>query len=112
RRQSQTMVFSWVALSLHGKPPSCLGWRHANGIQRSAQVAHRAISVVPFVQTKQSNAESLKVRPFIALQRHAGSGLQTNLQKLLAALNAWVRGVADHHARCLEAFCCHAGETT
>jgi hypothetical protein len=58
--------------------------------------------VVPFVQPKQTDAEGAEVGAFVALQRHAGRGLQASSQKLFAALDVGVGGVAHHHAGRLE----------
>ena len=54
----------------------------------------------------------MKSAAFVALQRHAGGGLQALGQKLAAGLDFGVGGVADHHAGRLEAVGGHAGQAT
>ena len=63
-----------------------------------------------FVQPEQAHAEAAEIGSFVALQRHAGGGLQAGGEEFLAGLNLRVGGVADHHTRGLEAFGGHAGE--
>ena len=63
---------------------------------------------MPLFQTEQTNAKGHEVGRFIALQRHAGSGLQTGSKKLATGLDLGIFGVAHDHARRLEALGRHA----
>ena len=66
---------------------------------------------MPLVQAEQADAEGGEICPFVAHQWHAGGRLQAQGEELLAVLQAGIVGVADHHARCLEARCRHAGQS-
>jgi hypothetical protein len=60
----------------------------AQPVQRSGQMGHGAVDVVPLFQTEQADAEGHEVGRLVALQRHAGGGLQAFGQELLAVVQA------------------------
>ena len=60
---------------------------HPNPIQRTSQVRHRLVHVVPLLQPEQADAEGLEVCAFVALERHAGCGLQALVEKFFAGLD-------------------------
>ena len=76
----------------------------------ASEVRHRAVDVVQLVEPEQADAEGLEVGRLVALQRHAGGGLQALAEEGLAAVQAVVVGVADDHARRLEALRRHAAQ--
>src|SRR5262249_42256948 len=55
-------------------------------------------------------SEAAKARRLVALQRHAGRALQTELAELLARSDVSVAGIADDDARRLVALGCNARE--
>jgi hypothetical protein len=65
-----------------------LAFTQANAVQRRGQLGHGAVHVVPLLQAEQADAEGLEVRALVALQRHAGSGLQALGQEFLAGLDS------------------------
>ena len=75
-------------------------------------MAHAAVHVVQLFQAKQADAKGHEVGRFVALQGHAGCGLQAQGQKLFAVVHARVGGVAHHHAGRLKALGRHADQAT
>jgi hypothetical protein len=67
-------------------------WRclHRDLRQRLLQVGHGAVHVVQLLQPEQADAEGLEVGAFVALQRHAGGGLQAQRDEALGAGQAGV----------------------
>ena len=55
-----------------------------NSIQCRAQMAYRAIHVVPLLQAEQADAETLELGPLVALQRHARGVCRPTAANLLA----------------------------
>ena len=76
----------------------------AGNVEAGAQLFERAFGVVQFVEAEEPDAEGAEIGTFVALQGDAGSDLQAGGERLLAALQFGVGGVADDHARGLEAF--------
>src|SRR6185312_5398250 len=79
-------------------------------VQRRGQLRHGAINVVPLLQAEEPDAEGAEIGPFVALQRHAGSGLQAGVDELLAASDAGVGRVAHHDTGRLVAICRDTGK--
>ena len=67
-------------------------------LQRAGEVVDRPFRVMQLFQPEQADAEGPEIRWFVALQRHAGGGLQAEGEELLAVLDIGVGGVADDDA--------------
>src|SRR3546814_2637976 len=74
------------------------------------QGLHGPFDVMQFVQAEQAQAKRLEIVSLIALQRHPGGSLQAGFGEFFGGPYAVIVGVADHHARRLEAFRRHAPE--
>ena len=72
--------------------------------QRALERLHGAVDVRELVEAEEADAERLEVGGLVALQRHAGGGLQPLLDELPARLDVLVVGVAHDDAGRLEAF--------
>src|SRR6476469_9895510 len=69
---------------------------HRQLAEGDVEAVHGALDVAQLVQAEEPDAKRPEIGRFIALQGHAGRGLQSEADQLAARLNPLVVGIADN----------------